>query len=374
MTKMHVVIVGCGVVGAAIAYELSLLPSVQVTVLDRQLPAQDSTGAALGVGRGSSSQKTKGRAWEMRQVSLRRYETLIPELEAATGDTIPYNRQGILLLRLDDNAGVADASNPEEAKWRSLIDQRQGQGWQLEAWEADLVQDRCPQVAPIVPAIYSPQDRQLHPAQLTHALVKAAQQKGVTFHFDAPVQSLEWVKEGDRTRCTAVQTPKHAWEADWVILSAGLGSVPLLQAQPEPLRLVPVLGQALQVRLPQSMGDPFFQPVITGDDLHIVPLGNAEYWVGATVEFPSDGGELVADEVLLEQVWQGAIALCPALKEATILRTWAGRRPRPTNRPAPVIDYLTGSTNVVLATGHYRNGVLLAPATAEKVKALLALT
>ncbi|MEO1144649.1 MAG: FAD-dependent oxidoreductase [Cyanobacteria bacterium J06638_22] len=370
---MRVVIVGCGVVGAAIAYELSLLPSVQVTVLDRQPPAQDSTGAALGVLMGIISQKTKGRAWEMRQVSLRCYETLIPELEAATGETIPYNRQGILLLRLDANGAVADGHDNGEAKWRSLIDQRHRQGWQLEAWDAALVQERCPHVAPVVPAIYSPQDRQLHPTQLTHALVKAAQQNGVTFHFDAPVQALEWVAEGDRSRCTAVKTPQQRWAADWVILSAGLGSLPLLQAQPEPLRLVPVLGQALQVRLPKSMGNPDFQPVITGDDIHIVPLGNAEYWVGATVEFPPDGGELVADEAMLEQVWQRAIALCPALKEATILRTWSGRRPRPTNRPAPVIDYLTGSTNVVLATGHYRNGVLLAPATAEKVKALLAL-
>ena len=139
---MRVVIVGCGVVGAAIAYELSLLPSVQVTVLDRQPPARDSTGAALGVLMGIISQKTKGRAWEMRQVSLRRYETLIPELEAATGETIPYNRQGILLLRLDANGAVADGQGNGEAKWRSLIDQRHGQGWQLEAWEADRVQDR----------------------------------------------------------------------------------------------------------------------------------------------------------------------------------------------------------------------------------------
>lgn len=367
MTKMRVVIVGCGVVGAAIAYELSLLPSLQITVLDRQLPAQDSTGAALGVLMGIISQKTKGRAWEMRQVSLRRYETLIPELEAATGEMIPFNRQGILLLRLD-------ANEMEGAKWRSLIDQRRSQGWQLEAWDATTVQGHCPQLAPIVPAIYSPQDRQLHPTQLTHTLVKAAQQNGVTFHFDAPVQGLDWATEGDRTRCTAVQTSHRCWDADWVILSAGLGTLPLFQSQPEPLKLAPVLGQALQVRLPQTMGDPAFQPVITGDDIHIVPLGGAEYWVGATVEFPPDVGALSADEAALEKVWQVAIALCPALKEATILRTWSGRRPRPTNRPAPVIDYLTGTPNVVLATGHYRNGVLLAPATAEKVKALLALT
>jgi len=366
MAKMRVVIVGCGVVGAAIAYELSGIPSLQVTVLDRQPPAQDSTGSALGILVGIISQKTKGRAWEMRQISMSRYETLIPELEAATGETIPYNRQGILLLRLD-------ANEEEGEKWRSLIHKRQAEGWHLEAWDAATVQNRCPHIAPVVPAIYSPQDRQLDPKALTLALVKAAQQNGVVFHFDAPVDSLDWETEGDRSRCTTVHARQERWDADWVILSAGLGTLPLVNPQPEPLKLAPVLGQALHLRSPHTLGDPAFQPVITGDDLHIAPLGNGEYWVGATVEFPPDVGEPIADEAALETVLQGAIALCPALKDATILRTWSGRRPRPTNRPAPVIDYLTGATNVILATGHYRNGVLLAPATAEKVKALLSL-
>lgn len=363
---MRVVIVGCGVVGAAIAYELSLIPTLQITVLDRQPPAQDSTGAALGILMGIISQKNKGRAWKMRQASLRRYETLIPELEVATGEKIPYNRQGILLLRLD-------ANEAEGIKWRSLIQQRREQGWQLEDWDIARVQKYCPQIAPSVPAIYSPQDRQLHPARLTHALVKAAQQNGVAFHFDAPVRSLDWVPEGHSNHCRAVQTPNQHWEADWIILSAGLGTFPLFQSQPESLKLAPVLGQALHLKLPQGMGDPVFQPVITGDDVHIAPLGNGEYWVGATVEFPPEMGELVADETALEKVLQGAIALCPALQDATVLRTWSGRRPRPTNRPAPVVDYMAGATNVILATGHYRNGVLLAPATAETVKTLLSL-
>jgi glycine/D-amino acid oxidase-like deaminating enzyme len=70
-------------------------------------------------------------------------------------------------------------------------------------------------------------------------------------------------------------------------------------------------------------------------------------------------------------VLRQAIAFYPALAQAEILRTWQGLRPRPSERAAPVIERLPGYRNVLIASGHYRNGVLLAPITAEKIWALL---
>ncbi len=99
-----------------------------------------------------------------------------------------------------------------------------------------------------------------------------------------------------------------------------------------------------------------------------MPLGDHEYGVAATVEFPEDGTitPLPREEALAE-MWQRAIAYCPALEQATILETWYGLRPRPQGQAAPVIQRVDNYTNVMLATGHYRNGVLLAPATAHVV-------
>ena len=74
----------------------------------------------------------------------------------------------------------------------------------------------------------------------------------------------------------------------------------------------------------------------------------------------------------LEVVMKQAIAFCPALAEATIIKTWSGLRPRPEGRPAPIIGHLQGFSNVLLATGHYRNGVLLAPATAQAIRQIIA--
>ncbi|GET37405.1 NAD(P)/FAD-dependent oxidoreductase [Microseira wollei] len=350
----RITIIGCGVVGAAIAYELSLIPGLSITVLDKQLPAQGATSAALGVLMGIISQKIKGKAWQLRQTSLQRYETLIPELEANTNRQILYNRLGILMLV------------PSVADWENLVEIRQSQGWHLEIWDIDQVLSKCPQLnlENITAAIYSPQDRQLDPSGLTLALVEAAGRNSVNFKFGVTVEEIT----STGGICYQIETSNGQIETDWIVISAGLGSTPITASLAQKIDIQPVLGQALHLRLENPLGNSDFQPVITSDDIHIVPVGDQEYWVGATVEFPTDAGEVVADPSLLDKVMAGAIAFCPPLSQATILRTWSGLRPRPQGYPAPIIGQLPGYNNILLATGHYRNGVLLAPATAIAIR------
>ncbi|MEH2146074.1 NAD(P)/FAD-dependent oxidoreductase [Nostoc sp.] len=368
---MNVVIIGCGVVGAAIAYELSQVKGLKITVCDRQPPAQASTGAALGVLMGAISQKIKGKAWQMRQTSIQRYETLIPELEALTGRKIPFNRQGILMLLSAPplNTGVEGIS-----AWEKLVEIRHSQGWHLEIWDTAKLQDMCPQVdhKKITNAVYSPQDRQLDPIALTLALVEAAQQNGVTFKFGVTVLDAQTSPpESYPQFCVQLETTEGKIAADWFVVAAGLGSTPLTAKLNQIIDIRPVLGQALQVRVGHPLGNPDFQPAITGNDVHIIPVGGEDYWVGATVEFPSNENEIPPNQELLESAREQAIAFCPELATATIIRTWSGLRPRPEGRPAPVIGKLSGFSNVLLATGHYRNGVLLAPATAYAIREMI---
>ena len=387
-----VVIIGCGVVGAAIAYELSLVPGLTITVIDKQPPAQGATGAALGVLMGVISHKIKGKAWRRRQASIQRYETLIPELEALTGQKIPFNRQGILML-CSEGENLAD--------WEKLVEIRRSQGWQLEIWDAAQVKSSCPQLNWERMSVYSPQDRQVEPLALTLALVDAAQRNGVTCHFGVTVEGYYLNNtSGNQRPSLKIQTTSteanhelpQLENVDWLVVAAGLGSsqfqpkeIPgwtapesasksnCAQSSDKTWQMVdirPVLGQAIHLKLNRTLGNPDFQPVITGDDVHIVPVGDGEYWVGATVEFPSDDGDIVADSVRLDLVMDKAIAFCPALAEATVIKTWSGLRPRPEGRPAPIIEQLSGS-NILLATGHYRNGVLLAPATAQIIRQMI---
>ena len=372
---VRVAIIGCGIVGASIAFELSQFPELKVTVFDKQPPAQGSTGAALGVLMGVISHKTKGRNWQLRETSLQRYETLIPELEAVTGRKIPFNKQGILML----------CSEGEDlSKWEKLIATRDSQGWQLELWDRERVRDRCPHLYlndKIIAAIYSPQDRQVDPTALTLALVDAAKLKGVNFEFGVEVQGIteldSQVSQIQLASSIAVNKScgtgilPVAENFDRLIVCAGLGSAAVTASLNQLVDIRPVLGQALHLLTPNPVGNPDFSPVITCDDVHIVPVGNQEFWVGATVEFSENGGEIHANADMLEQVMARAIALCPALAEAEIIRKWSGLRPRPEGRPAPIIGTLPGNDRVLIASGHYRNGVLLAPATARSIREMI---
>ncbi len=353
-------IVGCGIIGATIAYELSCLNRFEIAVYDAHQPAQGSTGAALGVLMGVISQKIKGRAWNMREYSIRHYHQLIPELEQLTGLQIPHNSQGIFKLLSPD----ADL-----VKWQQLANTRQEQEWQLEIWEQTQILARLPQLNPqlVDTAIYSPQDLQVDPVALTNALVAAAKMNGVEFHFDRSVRSIA---ANNPRCCDLLMDDGNRVTSDRVIVTAGLGSTDLL-APFGSIKINPVLGQAIHFRLPQPSGNPDFQPVISYADLNIVPLNNNEYWVGATVEFPIEGNAIAQAECLA-QLKQTAIDLCPDLALGETINTWSGLRPRPDQRPAPVIDRVGENGRVLVATGHYRNGVLLAPATAQVITQMLA--
>jgi glycine/D-amino acid oxidase-like deaminating enzyme len=382
---MNVVIIGCGVVGAAIAYELSQVKGLNITVFEQKQPAQGSTSAALGVLMGVISHKTKGIAWRMRQSSIQRYETLIPELEGITGRKIPCNRQGIVMLLSENLERPLESGVEVLSEWEQLREIRQSQGWELQVWDQEQLQKYCPQIShpQIIGAVYSPQDLQLNATALTLALVDAAQRNGVNFKFGVSVTGTEMpppppptplhIKKGlgEARKCNFIETTEGKVTADWFIMSAGLGSTALTAQLDQMVNIRPVLGQALYLSLGRSLGNPDFQPVITGNDVHIVPMGNGDYWVGATVEFPNHENQISASQELLDIVRQQAIAFAPELAAAKVLRTWSGLRPRPEGRPAPVIDKLPGFTNILLATGHYRNGVLLAPATATAIREMI---
>ena len=368
-----IIVVGCGIVGALIAYELSQQTDAEIIVLDKQQPAQESTGAALGVLMGAISGRVKGRTWRLREASIRRYHSLIPELDKQ-GYSVPFNRNGIVSLCYDEE---------KLPRWESLKEKRATQGWPLEIWSPEQLQMRCPHIdvvrcdgeieRTVKAAIYSPKDGQVHPKELTEALIEVARSRGVQFKWNTAVERL--LMEGDR--CVGVKTAESELIADWVVLSAGLGSAALSEVVTEPLDLIPVLGQAMEIHLPETLGHLDFQPVINGDDIQFVPLGQGRYWIGATVEFPEfdyahpSSAEMVPEMDGLKNLKKGAEGFCAAIARAKILNTWSGLRPRPAGQPAPVIKPLGNTQNVTLATGHYRNGVLLAPATAQQVCNLL---
>ncbi|HBC40933.1 MAG TPA: FAD-dependent oxidoreductase [Pseudanabaena sp.] len=343
-----ITIVGCGVIGASIAYELS--KELQANALDINVIevnsqcAMGATGASLGVLMSACSAKAKGDLVKLRLTSLSMYDRLICELTAKTQHDLLYNRHGILSLYRSPDA---------EMKARSLIEIRQEQGFELQWLGKDQIAEQFPQWL-TDGGLLSPCDRGLHPRKFTQALVDAAMQNGVKFQWNTSVQNLEELS------------------SDRLVITAGLGTnpliAPLLKKQSQDL-LQPVGGQALLIKVPNlNLKTIVHAENEDGSDINIVPLGNDQYWLGATVEFEY---EQLPREENIDLLLAQAISWCPAFSNVEVLETWSGERPRPQGNRAPILGFVPNHPQMLIATGHYRNGVMMAPVTAQITKDLL---
>ncbi len=365
----YINIIGCGVVGAAIAYKLSTAnreaqQGLSIKVFEANpAPAMGATGASLGVLMAACSSKARGDLVSLRLASLRMYDRLIDELIAQTNLPILYNRQGILNLY----------RSPVVSKMRSLVEIRQAQGFDLQWLERSQVLANFPQCQ-ADGALFSPCDRAVHPVQLVNALVAASAQNGVEFHWQTPISDLKALIIGDRVDI-----------ADITVIASGMGSNALVadflkknddtDHQLCADLLLPVGGQALRVRVPDlNLGAVIHAEntdANTADilnDFNIVPLGNDHYWLGATVEFERSPIPNVENVALL---LESARSWCPAFVKAEVMETWSGDRPRPQAAKAPILGFLSTQPKILLATGHYRNGVMMAPVTAQIISDLI---
>ena len=143
---------------------------------------------------------------------------------------------------------------------------------------------------------------------------------------------------------------------DWLLIAAGLGSSGLLESLGHPLPMEPVLGQALELQLGSE--PPAWNGCLIWKGINLVPRPNRRLWLGATVE---PGDEASAPALAELQSLEGT---APSwLQQAQVLRQWQGLRARPSGQPAPVLEQ--PDPRLLVVSGHYRNGILLAPACAE---------
>jgi glycine/D-amino acid oxidase-like deaminating enzyme len=343
-----ITIIGCGAIGAMLAYQLSKIKNeydLDITVLEANAqPAMVATGAALGVLMAASSSRARGHLVKLRLASLSLYDRLIDELIAQTNHPILYNRNGILNLYRSPDA---------ETTARSLIKIRQRQGFEMQWLDREQISQQFPQWQ-AEGGLLSQCDRAVHPTELVKALVAAATENGVKFCWNAPVKDLQDLP------------------CDRIVVTAGLGSNPLLSPilkQRDQDLLQPIGGQALLLRVP----DLNLQNVVhieneDSSDINIVPLGNDQYWLGATVEFNDHQLPREANVSLLREQ---AIARCPNFKNAEVLGTWSGDRPRPDGFQSPILGFVPNYPHILIASGHYRNGILMAPITAQITQDLL---
>ncbi len=322
-----ILIIGGGIIGLSLAVELKLR-GVSVTVLCRDF--HSSATLAAGGMLAPQAERLSGAMLELCQTSRSLYPEWVRKLEDLSGTETGYWSCGILTVEV---TGQGDIS-PSRLNADEIHQYQSGLG--------DAVTG----------GYWYPEDGQVDNRALARSLSEAAQRLGVEVRDGVTVTGID--RAGGKV--VGVQTSAGTWRAEHYILAAGARSSQLL-----PLPVVPVKGQMLSVRVPTADGELPLHRVLYGDGIYIIPRQNGRIVVGATSEdlgfVPGNTPEGI--QTLIE----GAIAIFPLLKNYPIEELWWGFRPA-TPDELPILGP-SECENLTLATGHYRNGILLAPVTAQ---------
>lgn len=337
---MKVLVVGGGIIGCATAWELAKA-GAEVVLFERSTPGAEASSAAAGLlaPLGESTQSAFAR---LALASWRLYPDVVHELRERTGIDVEHVTRGTLYpLSFTEQAPEAWALVPE---------------FGVETLEGKDLHALEPALSPKVQrAVLVRGDHWLNNQRLVIAYAQAAAAAGVELRVGANVTRL--LVERDRAR--GVHAEGGRVEGDAVLLAAGAWTSELTGELGARLRIEPRRGQMIAL----AHTPPVLSYCVHGE-AYLVPRPSGELLIGATVERAGFQRAVTAEGI--NSLLRAAIELVPSLRELPIARTWCGFRPWAPDS-LPVLGPWPGVDGLWLATGHFRNGILLAPITARLV-------
>ncbi|MEO8431902.1 MAG: glycine oxidase ThiO [Acidobacteriota bacterium] len=336
-----VLVVGGGVIGCSIARELAGR-GVDAVVLERAEPGAEASSAAAGLIAPQAEGLPPGPLFDLAIASRALYPRLSEELAGETGADVGWRRKGILRCRLDGGEGISRYAWQREA------------GLTVEEAGVDRIREITAGLAgsEAREGLFFPEDGIVDPRRLTRALAESARRRGVRFVTAAARRFL-----ADGGLCRGVETDGGDFEADVVVDAAGAWAS--IDPEVAPVAVEPVRGQIVDLR-PEG---PMLPSVLESEDVYLVPRDDGSLLVGSTEERVGFLKEVTAGAVVALVV--AACRLAPSLSRARLAGAWAGLRPGSADG-LPIL----GPANIpglYFATGHFRNGILLAPITARLV-------
>lgn len=354
MSTFDVAIVGGGLIGASISFELAA-ENLRVVVIDRQKPGLEASWAAAGMLSPGPNSTEDEALTPLAKESLRLYPEFIAEVEKASGRSASLVRGGALEI----------FSGPLAENDRDkMVASHQRLGLAAEAVSLEAARKLEKAIGPAARAVaWLPEEATVEPRMLMDAVLAANVQRGVEIAADCAVTSLVCERSQSGTRCTGVFAGENKIEAKFVVLAAGCftGAIKCnAEAVPFSASLRPVRGQMIAF-CPKGLR---LSRVLRCERGYLVPRRDGRIVAGSTAE--DAGFEKRVTREGLQSIVSAAVELVPELGDAEIVETWSGLRPG-TPDGLPILGP-TGIEGLLAATGHFRNGILLAPVTAKLIK------
>ena len=337
MNRSDICIAGAGIVGLSLALELHAR-GLSVVVLDAGAPMQQASSAAAGM-LAADDPHNPTELSALSHLSLSLYPGFLARIRSLGGFEVPFQTHRTLQA-LPGNSAIAIS---QELRAELLV-------------ETSNLHLTCSDGFELLA------ERSIDPRQLATALVAAVVATSIHTFFNSPILATRNI--GGRV---LVEASTSTLEATHFIDCTGAwtGSSELEGS----VRAIPIKGQMLALALPLNLP---LQTTLRTEDIYIVPrtLGPAagRAIVGATVE--DAGFDKTVEPHAMERLRDRATSLIPGLAHATLVDSWAGLRPGTADR-LPIIGAHPTRPNHWFATGHYRNGILLAPATAQVMADLI---
>ncbi|QHT47043.1 glycine oxidase ThiO [Bacillus sp. SB49] len=337
------VIVGGGIIGHSISYHLSKA-GADVCVLDKGTGGRRATGAAAGMLGVHTENRTPGLYHEFCVKSRDMYNELHTELYQCSGIDIQLTTNGMLQIALDEREAKELQEKQQSFPSLSWLDDRE-------------MKIRHPWVKSSG-ALWMREDGNVKPEKVAEAFKRGARSFGSTVKDGCFVIRIRKSGQGYE-----VTTNEGEIFAERIVVAAGADSGPWFRETGLPNPMVPVKGECFSIK-PRNL---LFQETYFSPSFYVVPKRDGSIVIGATSregdgsESTSAGG--IAD--LMDQVFR----VFPALREEPLEKWWSGVRPG-TSDGRPVIGEHPQEKGIFFATGHYRNGILLAPATGKLIQSL----
>jgi glycine oxidase len=345
-----ILIVGGGVIGCALAAELATRGQ-RVSVIERGEPGLEASGAAAGMLTPQAEAHRRDGLFDLKLESRNLYPQWAGGLFEETGIDVGYRRTGLLQCVFGEPAG--QRLFPAYAWQRAA-------GLPLEECSpAHLRSCLGGRLSPEVgEAVFFPDEAVVDPRRLMVALSLAARRRGVRLRTGTAARRF-LIRDGV---CRGVETEEGPIEAKTVVDAAGAWAAFDPDLAPPP-PVAPVRGQIVEL----SLSDQPLPSVVSSDEVYLVPRPDGTVLLGSTLELVGFRKGVTAEAV--QRLIAAAVRLVPSLKAARFVSAWSGLRPGTTDglpvlgrSPVPGLFY---------ATGHYRNGILLAPVTAKILADLL---